>query len=42
MAGPGFHNDLDMLEVGVGFYPIVTSQYSSTTFCQVSYNIQDM
>jgi hypothetical protein len=42
MAGPGFHNDLDMLEVAVGLYPIVTSQYSSITLCQVSYNIQYM
>ena len=29
-----------VLEVGVGLYPIVTFQYSSTTSYQVSYHIR--
>ena len=29
-------------DVQVGFYPIVTSQYRSTTLCQVSYHIQSL
>ena len=32
--------ELADLTVGLGLYPIVTSQYSSTTLYQVSYHIQ--
>jgi hypothetical protein len=33
-------SDAPSAEVGLGLYPIVTFQYSSTTLYQVSYHIQ--
>jgi hypothetical protein len=32
--------DADAMAVELGLYPIVTSQYSSTTLYQISYHIQ--
>ena len=37
---PGANVQANGVAVGVGLYPIVTSQHSSTTLYQVSYHIQ--
>jgi hypothetical protein len=39
-AGGPRRQDLGRRRRGVGFYPIVTFQYSSATFYQVPYHIQ--